>query len=88
MSAKRLCVFLLAAPTVIGSLIWLLTMTGALHPSLRSWALASNLLAWLPIPGTVGDILTLDHLRGSQTRRCLYLGGFGAALILGLHFTT
>ena len=86
MSAKRLCVFLLAAPTVISSLIWVLTMTGALHPSLRSWALASNLLAWLPIPGTVGDILALDYPRGSKTRRYLYSGGFGAALILGCHF--
>ena len=88
MSTKRLRIFLLTAPTVIGSLIWGLTMTAALHPSLRSWALASNLLAWLPIPGTVGDILCLDYPRGSKTRRCLYLGGFGATLILGCHFMT
>jgi hypothetical protein len=88
MSTKRLRIFLLVAPSVIGSLIWVLTMSGALHPSLRGWALSSNLLAWLPLPGTVGDILSLDYPRGSKTRRCLYLGGFGAALILGCHFMT
>ncbi len=86
MSTRRLPTFLLAAPTMIGAIIWALTLTGALHPSLRSWALGSNLLAWLPIPGTVGDILTLDYTRGSDVRRCLYWGAAGGAFILGFHF--
>ena len=86
MSTRRLRIFLLAAPTLIGVIIWALTLTGALHPSLRSWALSSNLLAWLPIPGTVGDILTLDQPRGSRARRCLVVGAAGAALLLGCHF--
>jgi hypothetical protein len=86
MSTRRLRAFLLLAPTSIGFAIWALTLTGALHPTLRSWALASNLLAWLPIPGTVGDILTLDYPRGSNVRRCLYWGAAGGTLILGFHF--
>ena len=61
MRTRQLRVFLLVAPTSIGFAIWALTLTGALHPTLRSWALASNVLAWLPAPGTVGDILTLER---------------------------
>ena len=86
MRTRQLRVFLLVAPTSIGFAIWALTLTGALHPTLRSWALASNLLAWLPIPGTLGDILTLDYPRGSGVRRCLHWGAVGGALILGFHF--
>ena len=88
MRTRRLRAFLLVAPTSIGFAIWALTLTGALHPTLRSWALASNLLAWLPIPGTVGDILTLEYPRGSNVRRCLRWGAAGGALILVLHFLT
>ena len=86
MSTRRLRAFLLVAPTFIGLAIWALTLTGALHPTLRSWALASNLLAWIPLPGTVGDILTLDYTPGSDVRRCLQWGAAGGALILGFHF--
>jgi hypothetical protein len=86
MSTRRLHLFLLVAPSLFGVLIWVLTLTGALHPTLRSWALASNLLAWLPIPGTVGDILTFDHPNGSRVHRCSHLGTIGAALILAIHF--
>jgi hypothetical protein len=88
MSTKRLRLFLLLAPSSIGFTIWALTLTNALHPTLRSWALASNLLAWLPVPGTVGDILTLDYPGGSNVRRCSYWGAAGGALILGYHFLT
>ena len=88
MRTRRLRAFLLVAPTSIGFAIWVLTLNGALHPTLRSWALASNLLAWLPIPGTVGDILTLEYSRGSNVRRCLHWGAAGGALILGSHFLT
>jgi hypothetical protein len=86
MSTKRLRIFLLLAPSSIGFTVWALTLTNALHPTLRSWALASNLLAWLPVPGTVGDMLTLDHPRGSNVRRCLVLGAAGGALVLSCHF--
>ena len=86
MSTRRLRAFLLLAPTSIGFAIWALTLTGALHPTLRSWALASNVLAWLPIPGTVGDILTLDYSSDSEVRQCLHWGAAGGALILGFHF--
>ena len=88
MSNRRLNLFLLTAPSGFGVMIWTLTITGALHPSLRSWALASNLLAWLPLPGTVGDVLTLDQPRGSKARRCLAVGAAGGALLLGSHFLT
>jgi len=86
MRSRRLCIFLVSAPLTLGVLIWALTLTGALHPSLRSWALATNLVGWLPLPGTVGDILTLDFPRGSWVRRCLYWGAGGGAMVLGLHF--
>ena len=86
MSTRRLHIFLLVAPSVIGLVIWALTLTEALHPTLRSWALSSNLLAWLPLPGTVGDILALNYPRGSMVRRCLYWGASGGALILGANF--
>ena len=79
MSTRRLRAFLLLAPTSIGFAIWALTLTGALHPTLRSWALASNVLAWLPI-------LTLDYSSDSKVRQCLHWGAAGGALILGFHF--
>lgn len=86
MSTKRLCIFLLIAPTLIGVAIWCLTITGALHPTLRGWALASNLLAWLPVPGTVGDILTLDYPRKSAERRALFTGASLALVLLSSNF--
>ena len=70
---------LIAGPLLSIAGCYILVMRGMLHPTLLSWAMASVVLAWSPLPVSVAAIVmdnersnTLVELRGVRRAVMLY----------------